>query len=106
MSAAPAATSASSATQSDGANPNATIATPQLAAAKAIARPWWRTDRVQPLVTVASSEPTEGAVYSSPRTAGPPSPDAICGKSAIGMPKNIALMSTRYEPSRSWRPAA
>jgi len=35
-------------------------------------------------------------------------PDAICGKSAIGIPKNIALMSTRYEPSRSrgWRHSA
>ena len=29
--------------------PNATMATPQLAAAHAIARPWWRTERVHPL---------------------------------------------------------
>ena len=62
MSAAPAAMRQSMASHNDGAKPKPMIDTPQAAAASAMARPWWRTSRVQPLVRLASNEPTAGPV--------------------------------------------
>ena len=79
------------------------IPTPQTLAAIEIARPWrWTRGGPAARDRLTSSEPTAGAAYSRPSTFGPPSPSAIAGKSAIGMPKSIATMSTRYVPSSSW----
>src|SRR5437764_1150530 len=47
------------------------------------------------------SAPSAGAAYNKPRTDAPPMLSAIAGKSAAGIPKNIATISTRYVPISS-----
>ena len=44
-------------------------------------------------MTTASALPAAIADQSTPSTTGPPSPAAMAGKSADGIPKNIATMS-------------
>jgi hypothetical protein len=61
MSAAPASVSARRARARFGAKPSAVIATPQPAAAQQTASPCRWMCRVQPLVAVARSAPTDGA---------------------------------------------
>jgi hypothetical protein len=62
MSAPPAMTRLASASQRSGARPNAMMARPHTDAATMIASPWRWTRLTHPLATVASSEPTAGAV--------------------------------------------
>ena len=63
-------------------------------ALSAMAMPWRRTRRTQPLATVSSSAPAGPAAYRRPSTPGPPWRSATAGNSAIGMPNSMALMST------------
>src|SRR5436305_481662 len=106
MSAPPASARNASAATSPGTNPNPTIATPQTVAAAITPSPWRCTRDVQPEVAENSSAPTAGAAYIRPSTFAPPIPPAIAGNSAIGMPKNIATMSTAYVPMSSGRDRA
>ena len=69
---APAATRHAKASHSASANPKPTIATPQPRGPKTTARPWRCTRAVQPLVSVTTIAPADGAAYSSPRTSAPP----------------------------------
>ena len=68
-----------------------------------IAKPCRWTRLTQPLVAVARRAPTAGAAKRRPSTPAPPNRSAIAGKSAIGMPKNMAIMSTPYVPRSSSR---
>ena len=65
-SAPPAAARNTRATQTDGARPTIAIASPQAAAAIAMARPWRRTRGIQPLVADTRSAPADGAANISP----------------------------------------
>ena len=61
MSAAPARTRNSATSQTFGVRPASATQPPYAAAATTMARPWWCTRAVQPLVAVASSAPTVSA---------------------------------------------
>jgi hypothetical protein len=93
MSAPPASAKSTIATARLGAEPNAVMATPQPAAAQTTAIPCRCTPAVQPLVAVATSDPIEGAAYSSPSAPAPPNSSEKAGSSASGIPKNIAIRS-------------
>ena len=90
--------------------PNTTIATPHNATHTSTASPCRRTRGIQPENTPPTTAPTLIAANNRP-SADPPeigSPKvsvAICGNSARGMPKTIAMMSTRNEASRMRRVA-
>jgi hypothetical protein len=94
MSAPPAKASAATAMPRLGAKPRAVIPAPQPIAAQITASPCRWTRPVQPLVNVATSEPSETAAYKSPSAPAPPNSSANAGKSASGMPKNMAIRST------------
>ena len=79
--------------------------TPQPVAAMQTAAPWRWTWPVQPLVAVAISDPTAGAAKRRPSAPAPPRSEATAGKSASGIPKSIATMSTAYVPMSSGRRA-
>ena len=90
--------------------PNATIARPHSATHTSTARPCRRTRGIQPENTPPSTAPTLIAANNSPSAvppvAGSPKDSvAICGKSARGMPKTMAMMSTRNEANRMRRVA-
>ena len=61
MSATPDSTRKSATSQIPGISPASATVAPYAAAASTIARPWWWTRTVQPLVTVASIAPTVSA---------------------------------------------
>ena len=82
------------------ANPKAAIATPHPAAATQTPSPCRRTRVIQPEKSDATSAPADGAAYSSPTVeAPPPSASPNAGKSALGIPKIIATVSTVKIPS-------
>ena len=81
------------------ATPKPTIASPQTRMATITARPCRSTRDTQPDSTPPTTAPAGMAAKSSakarPPSLGPPkSTSAISGKSARGMPKTIAMMST------------
>src|SRR5436309_1436030 len=102
-SAAPASTRQTSATLKPGEKPKPTIATPQVAAATTTAAPCLRTPDVHPLSALVNRLPTDIAEKSQPALDVAPHVDAMAGKSAIGIAKVIAIMSTTYVPINSGR---
>ena len=90
---APATARPTSARGSDAVSPKSVMPSPQHVAARITPHPCRCTREVQPLVTTASALPAAIADQSTPSTTGPPSPAAMAGKSADGIPKNIATMS-------------
>ena len=84
MSATPAANRQPSATARSGARPNPVMASPQPAAASAMARPYRCTRPTQPPVAETASAPADGAANSSPVAQDACSPAAMNGISAFG----------------------
>src|SRR5262249_15878438 len=85
------------------ANPSATTARAQAAAAMITAAPWRFTLDVQPLNTAVARLPNDIADYKYPAAEGPAQDSAIAGNSATGIAKVIAMMSTVYVPISSGR---
>ena len=71
-----------------------------------MANPCRCTRRTQPDNAPAISPPTESAAYSRPTACGACKVTAKNGNSAVGIAVIIAIVSIRYVPSRSLRPAA
>ncbi len=87
------------------ATPKTVIAAPQAAMHHSTAAPVRRTRDTQPLKTPPTTAPAGMAANSranaSPPSVGPPkSRLAICGNSARGMPKIMAMRSTTKDMSR------
>ena len=100
-SAQPAAASRTTATGSAVAKPNAVIATPHNVAAMTMPTPCRRTCEIQPESSDARSAPIPGDAYSSPTT-NPPAlkrESASAGKSELGIPNTIAIVSMMKHPS-------
>ncbi len=92
------------------ANPKPTIATPHTTIATTTARPWRRTRGNHPENTPPATAPTDIAAANNaivvPPSTGPPKLSwAICGNSARGMPKIIAIRSTTNDISTTGLPA-
>ena len=81
-------------------SPNAVIAPPQITPAPITTTPGRRRWPTQPLVAPPMTAPSPGAAVSRPNVADPPWKcwAASAGNSAVGMPKIIALVSTRSMP--------
>src|SRR5580704_2629726 len=97
VSAAPASTSSSSASQKTRAKPKQAIAAPQITTVTSIARAFAGTRPAGPDRTEPSRPPAARAVLSRPRVCGdPPKRSAFrAGNSATGKPNSVASMSKR-----------
>ncbi len=91
-------------------SPNPTIASPHTTIAATTTSPWRRTRGSQPENTPPATAPAEIAAASSaivvPPSTGPPKLSwAICGNSARGIPKTIAIRSTTNDINTTVLPA-
>ncbi len=106
MSPAPASPRHTSTSQTSDSRPAAAMARPHPAAPNTTRSPCrWMRD-TQPLVRLTSTEPTDPAVYISPRDQSASSASARKGNIVFGKAKNIAARSTAYAPSRTGRDQA